>query len=212
MEKIYYEKLFPTVNYIIPHGIYLTEDLRSYSTPVNDSVKILKIINIHCELKKMDIKNITIVDATGGGGSDSIYFGQNVRNVISIEINKEYYKILTNNVSCYNLDNIVTISGNSLEIIPKINYFDIIYIDPPWGGKEYKNKEKLSLKFGNTSLENSIVSFFNLSVMTIIPKFIVVKLPINYDLKKMFNVLNIHNLEIYLYTLKKKNIIVINQK
>ena len=72
--------------------------------------------------------------------------------------------------------------------------------------------EKLSLKFGNTSLENSIVSFFNLSVMTIIPKFIVVKLPINYDLKKMFNVLNIHNLEIYLYTLKKKNIIVINQK
>ena len=48
--------------------------------------------------------------------------------------------------------------------------------------------------------------------MHTIPKFIVVKLPKNYNLKKMFNKLNIHNIEIYLYELRKKNIVVIQKK
>ena len=212
MEKIYYEKLFPSTNYVVPEGLYLTEELKSFSTPLSDSNKIIKIINLHCLKKDINMNSLTIIDGTGGGGTDTIIFCQNFRSVISIEINKEYYNILKNNINCYKFSNIIAINGDSLEIIPKINHCDVIYIDPPWGGKEYKIKEHLSLKFGDISLENAILKFFDNTYMHTIPKFIVVKLPTNYNLKKMFNKLNIHNIEIYLYELRKKNIVVIQKK
>jgi hypothetical protein len=212
MEKIYYEKLFPSNNYVVPDKLYLNNSLKSFATPLADSKKIIKIIDFHCKSKNLKSTTLTIVDATGGGGSDTISFSYHFQNVISIEMNKEYYNILKNNVNCYNLKNIITINGDSLEIIPKINFYDILYIDPPWGGKDYKNIKNLSLTLSDISLENVIINFFDELYMQTIPIFIVLKLPTNYNLKKMFYKLELYNLEIYLYELRKKNIVIIQKK
>ena len=210
MEKIYYEKLFPSINFRVPEGLFLTTELKTYSTPLSDSKKIIKIIESFCKTK--ELKNLTIIDATGGGGSDSISFCKYFMNVISIEYNKETFDILKNNINCYTLNNIQLIHNDAVQTIPKIAHYDIIYIDPPWGGSDYKNHKTLDLEFGAISLEKVIAIFFDENEMLCVPFLIVLKLPTNFNMEKMFKFLNPLNLEIHLFELKKKNICVIKKK
>ena len=192
--------------------MFLNSELKTYSTPISDSKKIIKIIESFCADINKELKNLTIIDATGGGGGDSISFCKEFMNVISIEYNKETFEILKNNINCYNFTNIHIINDDSLKIIPKITHHDIIYIDPPWGGSDYKNHKKLNLEFGSLPLEKVISIFFDEKEMACIPFIIVLKLPLNYNMEKMYNLLDPLDLQIHLYNLKKKNICVIKKK
>ena len=141
-------------------------------------------------------KNITIVDCTAGLGGNVISFAKYFKKVVGIEISEERFKLLENNMSVYNFTNIQLINDNCLNFLSnesKINNSDVFFFDPPWGGPDYKNQIKVSIKLENLDLVDIInkIRPFN--------KPIFLKLPFNYELNK-FSEINykVHKIKNYL--------------
>jgi predicted RNA methylase len=133
------------------------------------------------------LNNKTIADLSGNVGGDTIRFGMNFKEVDSFELNSENFEALKNNVEVYDLKNVTLHLGDATKLFNK--KVDFLYIDPPWGGPDYKDKKKLVLKFGSDDL--------NVYLTTILqqewkPKYIFLKLPSNYDFETFTNLPNIH--------------------
>lgn len=144
--------------------------------------------------------NINILDGTSGIGGNTISFCKYFKKVTAIEINKERYNFLVNNIKQYNLKNITTINNDSVNYLYK-NYMDyhIYFFDPPWGGPQYKTFNKIKFNMGSKSLYE-IASYLKDRVTD---RALVFKLPYNYDLEE-FNEFNYK-----LYKIKKYYVIVI---
>jgi 16S rRNA G966 N2-methylase RsmD len=153
-------------------------------------------------IKNLFIKNdIYVTDATAGVGGNTISFAQNFKHINSIEINKIRYSYLLNNINIYNINNVNTYHANCLDILCKL-YSDVIFFDPPWGGPTYKNKKNIRLKLTNLYIEDICKNIFNDNLT----KYIVMKLPLNYNLS-IFN----KNFNIELHKLNKMLIIVVHK-
>lgn len=209
-KKIFFDKLFPKMNGVSLNNLKIDTESISYITTPHESKKITDIIVKHISNSK-NAKDSVLIDATGGVGGDTIMLATQFGSVISIEIETDRYNLLKHNVEEYKYNNITVINGDSLIIIPKLPHVDVIYVDPPWGGKDYKTKENLRLLLGTTELESFILNCFNSEIMICIPKLMALKIPKNYDLKYLYEKIS-HMFDIYLYQLKKINILVLEQK
>jgi 16S rRNA G966 N2-methylase RsmD len=212
-DKIYISRIFNNLKKDDYKKIKIDKESLMYVTNYKDSDNILNIIETHIK-KIKTIEESIIVDATGGIGGDTITFAKKFLRVFSIELNLERFQFLKNNVEdVYELKNVVVVNGDSLIIIPKLHNIDVIYIDPPWGGKTYKDQQLLKLNFGDKTIENAIVDFFDETKMVCVPKLLILKLPKNYDIKYMHDTIKQLNkddkLKLHLYELKKIEIIVI---
>jgi 16S rRNA G966 N2-methylase RsmD len=202
------EKIFPYRDKNNIKSLSFDNESISFVTNLKDSNKIGEILCniVHKYHKKTS--DITIVDATACLGCDTLTFCKLFGYVFPIEENKLRYDYLVNNLNVFNITNAYPTFGNSLDIIPKIEkQIDIIYIDPPWGGKNYKNINNLELTFGNKDLDVVVKDLFKKSV-----KIIALKLPKNYCYHKFIDKLGnnyyvvIHNMfkKINLVTIEKK--------
>jgi 16S rRNA G966 N2-methylase RsmD len=207
MERIiYYDKLFPIYdNKDVLKNIKIDKESVSYiSSPVY-AEKISKIILNHTRTNK-----IIITDCTSGCGGDTLSFLNKFKKVYSIEKNIIRFSYLLNNIKAYNFTkNSRLYCGNFLDLIKTINDHDVLYLDPPWGGKDYKKIRNLKLSINNIPLENILEDFINNAKK--IPNFIIVKLPNNYDLKYLYDKLSPFT-RIFMYNLKKMLIIVLEIK
>jgi len=134
--------------------------------------------------------DIKIMDATSGIGGNSISFGMNFTNVISIELDVHRFSLLKENLQKYKVNNL-TFNGNFLDYI-NMDY-DLIFIDPPWGGPNYKLYKSIKLLMNNSNLTQITQKLRDKE------KIVVWKLPYNYDLND-FNNFNyqIHKIKNYL--------------
>lgn len=146
-------------------------------------------------LMKDKYGDIKILDGTAGVGGNSISFGHYFTNVISIEKNIERYNFLVENLNSFNLKNKV-INGSLIDYLNED--YDLIFIDPPWGGPNYKYEKELSLSLDNIKLKNMVLTLKDSN------KIIVLKLPFNYNLNE-FSTLNYQ-----IYKIKNYLIIIIN--
>jgi 16S rRNA G966 N2-methylase RsmD len=173
--------------------------------------KISQIIKFHIEDIGFDSKNAIVTDGTAGVGGNTISFARNFRYVYSIEIDKLRSTYLENNIDVYDLKNIGIINNNCLSIIPNIPDQDIVYLDPPWGGKKYKEFELLTLSISDITIENICNKFMDVEFMKKTPAMIVLKLPKNYDIVHFYKSID-RSKQIYYYDLKKMIILVIINK
>ena len=96
--------------------------------------------------------DLIITDGTANIGTDSIHLANIFKHVNAIEFSNVNYNALKNNVSVLNSrKNMTCILGDTNEKI-KETIQDIIYIDAPWGGRTYKNFNKLKLYLGETEI------------------------------------------------------------
>lgn len=73
----------------------------------------------------------SLIDLTGGFGVDDYFFAKKMNTVAHCEINPELSQIVKHNFEQLNANNITCHSGDSLEILSKLNTkWDWIYIDP----------------------------------------------------------------------------------
>lgn len=200
-------KLFPKYNNTKLKNLLIDDETLMYITMPKDSEKISMIISSHMIHFKSS-NNITIVDATACVGGDTITFCINFENVISIEENINTYKMLCSNIKQYDFKNITVLNGDCTQIIPKLNNIDVIYIDPPWGGKDYKKKDNINLNIGSVSIEEFII---NCIIKNNNIYLFVLKLPCNYDFKNLKEMLY-EKFNIYLYRLYKYIIVVLETK
>jgi len=139
-----------------------------YTSP-RQSYQILLI------LKKYTKPSDIIVDATAGMGGNTINFCKYYSFVFAIEILDNCINYINSNLNKYN--NKLIINGDCLEIL-KIIKTDIIFFDPPWGGKEYKNSLSVILKLNGIPIHTIIDNYYKYC------KVIAMKAPNNYIIQK----------------------------
>ena len=130
------------------------------------------------KLEKYGLGELTITDATGGMGGNTISFTKYFKKVNSVELSREHYDILKNNIeTVYQSENVQLYNEDYTKIYKNLTQ-DIIYFDPPWGGPDYKKYSKLKLYLGGTTIDRFIRD--NLLEMDEL-KMIVIKVPRNFD-------------------------------
>ena len=182
------EDLFPKKEGI-DYSLLKTTSEGSYSiTRRRDAERIMIVLgNIFKDTSKM-----TITDATACIGGDTLNFALRFAHVHSIEISQENFDALENNLKVYGLHNVTLHHGDSTKIF---NWnTNVLYIDPPWGGKDYRKHKELDLFLSETRLDcwlEEILSKKNR------PEYIVLKLPSNYNFRRLNFLLNIDYIRPY---------------
>jgi 16S rRNA G966 N2-methylase RsmD len=192
----YRRRLFSRNIFINKNGVDLSqlridEDGMMFATWACDSVDITQQIIKRMKKYNMEPSDITIVDATA-----------------CTELAKDKYNMMVHNLSVYGFTNAYPINDDCVKIIKDIEVpINICMLDPPWGGKSYKEKEKLQLSLSDMSLEDVVIMFFELKKEL---KLITLKLPNNYDFDMLREKLHMCTIEIY--PLKKMQIVFLERK
>lgn len=72
-----------------------------------------------------------LIDLTGGFGVDDFYFAKHFKKVVHCEFQEDLSLIVQHNFKVLNIENIVTVSGDSISYLQNsTEKFDWIYIDP----------------------------------------------------------------------------------
>jgi 16S rRNA G966 N2-methylase RsmD len=212
--KIYIDRLFPNVNELkLHHKLKINQESIMYITIPDDADQITKIVVGHIHKYFTSSLNVGITDATAGVGGNTISFSYKFRYVDAIEVDQERFNYLKNNVNAYQLSNINLYNADCIGIAPSLAN-DVIFIDPPWGGKSYKKQGKIKLHLGQQSIEDVCMLFLS-KKMSQIPKLIVLKLPKNYDIEHIYTKIKLkydgEQRKLYMYELNKMIIIVIER-
>jgi hypothetical protein len=139
--------MFPEKHGINYSTLKMTPEGEYSITKRNDGRKMLqKMISILGSTKQ---KHIT--DLTGNVGGDTILFGLNFGRTDSIEIDDDNFEALKHNVETFKLKNVKLHHGDSTKIFKWKT--DVLYIDPPWGGPEYKEKNSMDLFLGKERVD-----------------------------------------------------------
>lgn len=149
------------------------------STPHKYAVKIVDEIVRHTGTDG------TIVDATCCIGADTVAFAQRFRHVVGFELDPQNYKSLVNNVGVYSLKNVELYNIDFLaswDIIRDKNPV-AVYIDPPWGGSDYRDKAEVHLSMSGRDIVDVLIDMFTgvLVENLLAVKIIALKLPLNYS-------------------------------
>jgi tRNA/tmRNA/rRNA uracil-C5-methylase (TrmA/RlmC/RlmD family) len=153
------------------------------------------------KLKVRNLRDYVVIDATANAGGWSMYaLITGVAKLISIEYNADTASALRHNISVVapNAKNVDIHVGSSVDIIPKVaaaSAKTIIVVDPPWGGKNYKDSAKMGLMLGGTAIETIMRNTWNdYSAL------IMLKAPKNFDEDAMYKVLPRERVERSAYT------------
>jgi len=183
------------------------------------SVLITKIICKYLIQNKINPLKAHILDSTAGVGGNTLSFLNNFKRVTAIEICNTRYSYLVNNINIYKYKNAICHNIDFCEYYKNNNLmedFDVMFMDPPWGGIGYKNLNNLQLKLGNTNIETIIIDVFkiyNNYFQNKKTKLFVLKLPKNYDIEYFYeqimnNKIDNVNIKIYLYILSKMLLVI----
>ena len=226
-------RIFPLMKNFNNFGnIKIDDDSFSYITIREIADIISKIICYHLLEFNLNPQKIIIADYTAGVGGNILSFSKFFQHVHAVELSQQRAEYLQNNVNIYGYKNITVYNKCGLDFndnqMITINP-NVIFIDPPWGGIDYKNSDKLLLKLGNMDIEELLIDIFNkfsIHYDQIVKnnqkemhnifntKFVVLKLPKNYDIEFLYKFIKKHNLytnyqiKSYLYILNKMLIVI----
>ena len=170
--------LFPKHKGVAYEKLRMTPEGEYSITRRSDGERLLKIMK--SVLGTTRDKDIT--DLTGNVGGDTILFGLHFKSVRSIEWNPSNFEALQENVRVFGLTNVKLYHGDSRKIFDWKT--DVLYIDAPWGGPDYKTKKDLDLFLGDTRVDlfvNEILERANR------PQYVFLKVPRNYNFKRFPN-------------------------
>jgi hypothetical protein len=183
------EDIFPKRD-IEYSNLQVTDEGRYSVTRRRDGEHILSIM--HSTVGNLKDKSIT--DATACVGGDTINFALNFREVHSIEYSKDNFDALKNNVQVYDLKNVTLYFGDCMKVYNWAS--DVLYIDPPWGGPNYRNLDSVELFLGSTRLDVWLEDILDGPYR---PSFVFLKVPANYNtsrLQFLSNVKSVRNFRI----------------
>jgi 16S rRNA G966 N2-methylase RsmD len=167
----------------------------------NDAEWITNIILSFLNTQNITIKNI--IDGTAGIGGNTINFAKHFPKVYAIEINNIHYNVLKNNLDALSLKNVDIYLDNFLNVLDNvINYSNIFFFDPPWGGKSYKNYKYFNLKIGKLPVYSVINILYEKKF-----KYVILKAPYNLNISPIFNSIKYENMNIH--SNYKKNMILV---
>lgn len=180
-------EIFPKKSDIDMSKLLLTTE-GQYSVSKRRAAKKLQMIIF----KYFKTKDIVITDATSNNGSDTLMLAKYFKNINAIEFNETNFSVLKNNIDVYGYDNIKLIHGDSTVELNTTEQ-DVIYIDAPWGGRDYKKIKQLRLFLGKMELSDIYNKFKSRT------KLFIFKVPYNYDINNFILRTKVKNLRIRSY-------------
>jgi hypothetical protein len=180
------ERMFPEKHGVDYSTLKMTPEGEYSITKRNDGKKLLqKMVSVIGSTKR---KHIT--DLTGNVGGDTILFGLNFGRTDSIEIDNDNFAALKHNVETFKLKNVKLHHGDSTKLF---NWkTDVLYMDPPWGGPEYKEKENLDLFLGKQRIDSWLSTILEEDWR---PNYVFIKLPSNYNFDRLKDLPNVFSMQ-----------------
>ena len=128
-------------------------------------------------------KSATLCDATACIGGNAMSFARAFKHVVAIESDTTRFAFLQHNlhvlgfhnVHCVHGDSVKEVSWNHSRLRSKAPLYDVIFIDPPWGGPEYKTQSLVSLELSNVPLADLCKEWAPHT------RYIAIKTPTNFD-------------------------------
>ena len=180
------KKLFPLQLGVNLKNLTLTESGTYSVCNPKYAMTISKII-----LGSFPVKSrIVVTDATANNGGNTISFAQFFMRVNSVEIDPENYAALCGNIKEYVIKNVLTIHADYTKIYDTLKQH-VVYIDPPWGGPNYKEKDVVSFKLGRYKLSTMC------NMLQHHTKLIVLKVPNNFDIVQLTTDIIYNRLMVY---------------
>lgn len=164
-------------------------------TPYKFTIKITDLIEQH-----IGTIDITITDACACIGGDTISFCKKFKRVNAIELCPDRFYFLSQNLQLYGFTNYRLYNNDCLKKIKELKQ-DVVFLDMPWGGKEYKYKKEVDLYLSGIS------SYEICNIIQKYTKIIVLKVPNNFIFDTFKNKINFSNY--YKYDIEKFQLIII---
>jgi 16S rRNA G966 N2-methylase RsmD len=129
----------------------------------------------------VDSESIAIIETSAGIGGNTVSFCKFFHSVYSIEFDQTTYDCLESNVKLL-CDKVPTLYLDScINAVPRIlsdpRKF-VIFMDPPWGGPDFKLKKKLELYYSKVPVNMLIKDYARNDNV----KLIVLKAPVNLQI------------------------------
>jgi adenine-specific DNA methylase len=164
-------------------------------TPYKYSVIIPKLIKEHT-----GTGDIIITDACACIGADTITFCKNFKKINAIELCPDRFGFLKENLELFGFKNYRLYNNDALKIIKFLKQ-DLIYLDMPWSGRDYKNFKEIDLYL------SGLRSYEICNLLKDYTKYIVLKVPNNFIFEHFKE--NIHYGNYFKYDLEKFQLIII---
>lgn len=168
------------------------------------------------QMSKLIIKHldnnldVIILDGMACVGGNTLSFSKYFPTILSNELNQDRFNMLMHNANIMEKTNIrfFNMSILDLAVLPEIEY-NVLFLDPEWGGPDYKLQTILRLTISNNSLEDFILRVFEQKESV---NMIAIKLPLNYDNNYLKEQIQQNNLLKYSYYELNKMTLTIIQK
>lgn len=125
----------------------------------------------------LNSRTCTITDGTAGVGGDAITFSKYFKTVNAVEYDIDTKLLLENNCKEFNCNNVNIFYRDYTKIMTDLEQ-DVIYIDPPWGGINYRDNHKVNLKISDKTLKDIIIILKENKIA----KLLYIKVPMNINL------------------------------
>lgn len=126
------------------------------------------------DIRKIVPTDSIITDATACIGGSAYSLSRIFHRINAIEIDNVRYKALMHNMLILGASNVDCMYGDAIDICKNIKQ-DVIFLDPPWGGPEYKEKTSVSLFLSGRDIADVCKE---LAPHT---QYIAMKVPTNFD-------------------------------
>ena len=128
--------------------------------------------------------NIVITDAMAGLGGNVLSFATSLYYVNAIECDEVRYRHMVSNISLFNKENVLCLNVDYLSVMHTLKQ-DVIFMDPPWGGKSYKDTDVMSIEINGIPFEQICAEIYDKKLCSML----LLKLPLNYNIDNFCNTL-----------------------
>lgn len=170
------------------YKLIVPEHLKSIYSTWEQAHEINKILKMY--ISKKDV----ITDATACIGGNSIFFHRDFKSVNSVEKDQYTFYTLRKNTAFPNCKHYNCSYLHLMYVLRQ----DLVFLDPPWGGTDYKKTKSIDLFLDNVNVVDIINSLYHNT------RYIAMKIPNNYNLDKLDK--NFWDWKIYPINSNKKNI------
>lgn len=187
-----FARLFPKKSGIDFSKLLLTEEgIYSISKPDDSEI-------ISRKIEKVLGRNIVITDGTANVGGNCINFAEKFIFVNAVEIDDMNFRVLQRNIRVFSLTKKVTLyKGNYMVLFNRIKQ-DVIFIDPPWGGRGYKDVDVLDLWLEDgVGKKIYIGNIVRRLLSDRLAKMVVIKVPYNFSFTKFCALLKDYEIDKY---------------
>lgn len=126
------------------------------------------------DILKFVPEQATITDATACTGGNTYSFSQFFSNVYAFEKDANRFMMLSHNMRVLGVTNVKMCCGDSIDLC-KNQHQDVVFIDPPWGGPEYKKLDRVDLAMSDVPLSEFCMKIADST------SFIALKAPTNFN-------------------------------